>query len=230
MPRRWPVSQCNCMWVNPLGTQIYNSQTFEPPAFPWGFLFAALLLLALAACGGNGGSSGPSALAGAVSTKGHRGSSPRSAQVLATPAKYGPTTVPWIAGGGSRVPEGEFASASADKKHSCGVRTDGTVICWGSNMGLFDEYAGQAMPPEGEFVSVSSVLLLTCGVRTDYSVVYRGNDGDDGKATPPRGSWSRSARGEFTPAWCGPAVPSNIGAILKRSYQQGDRGRVFTSQ
>ena len=59
------------------------------------------------------------------------------------------------------ITQGEFASVSAGPRHTCGVRTDGAVACWGEN-----DY-GQATPPQGEFASVSAGYSLTCGVRTD---------------------------------------------------------------
>ena len=41
------------------------------------------------------------------------------------------------------VTGGEFASVSAGRSYACGVRTDGSVACWGN-----DEY-GETTPPEG---------------------------------------------------------------------------------
>ena len=38
-------------------------------------------------------------------------------------------------------PSGEFASVSAGRLHTCGVRQDDSVECWGN-----DDY-GQATPP-----------------------------------------------------------------------------------
>ncbi|MDE2822915.1 MAG: RCC1 domain-containing protein, partial [Chloroflexota bacterium] len=35
--------------------------------------------------------------------------------------------------GQATPPEGEFASVSAGRFHTCGVRADGSVACWGSN-------------------------------------------------------------------------------------------------
>ena len=58
----------------------------------------------------------------------------------------------------------EFASVSAGWFHTCGVRTDGSVECWGWNV------VGQATSPSGEFASVSAGNQHTCGVRTDGSV------------------------------------------------------------
>ena len=39
-----------------------------------------------------------------------------------------------------------FRSLTAGYGHSCGIRTDGTVACWG------DDYFGQASPPAGTFL------------------------------------------------------------------------------
>ena len=60
---------------------------------------------------------------------------------------------------GGEPPEGPFASVSSGSQHTCGVRTDGSVACWG--LGL----DGQSSPPGGTFISVSSGFLHTCGVR-----------------------------------------------------------------
>ena len=84
-------------------------------------------------------------------------------------------------------PGGEFISVSAGDDHTCGVRTDGSVACWGSNTS-FGEFAGQATPPAGQFVSVSAGFDHTCGIRADASVACWG-DGYDGQDTPPEGGF-----------------------------------------
>ena len=61
-----------------------------------------------------------------------------------------------------------FASASAGYDHTCGVRDNGSVACWG------DDEDGQATPPEGRFASVSAGSNHTCGVRQDGSVACWG--------------------------------------------------------
>ena len=43
-----------------------------------------------------------------------------------------------------------FASISTKLKHTCGVRTDGSVACWG-----WDKY-GQSTAPSGKFFTVSA--------------------------------------------------------------------------
>jgi alpha-tubulin suppressor-like RCC1 family protein len=63
------------------------------------------------------------------------------------------------------APAGDFTSVSAGYRHTCGVRTDGAVICWGDNT------YGQSAAPAGNFTSVSAGYRHTCGVRTDGTVV-----------------------------------------------------------
>ena len=107
-----------------------------------------------------------------------------------------------------------FVSVSAGESHTCGVKSDGSVVCWGN-----DE-DGWATPPAGSFVSVSTGWFHTCGVRSDGSVACWGDNGD-GQATPPAGTfvsvsaawvhncgvrtdgsvacWGNNASGEATP-------------------------------
>ena len=80
------------------------------------------------------------------------------------------------------TPAGSFVSVSAGGSYTCGVRSDGSVACWGRS-GL-----GAATPPVGSFVSVSAGQHHTCGVRSDGSVACWG-DNEDGQATPPAGSF-----------------------------------------
>ena len=81
-----------------------------------------------------------------------------------------------------------FRSVSAGVYHNCGVKTDGSVACWGSN----DE--GQTTPPGGSFSSVSASRFHTCGVKTGDSVACWGSD-NEGQATPPGGSFSSVSAG-----------------------------------
>ena len=96
-------------------------------------------------------------------------------------------------------PDGTFTSVSAGKGHTCGVRTDALIQCWGSNKDLLgDGRAGQATPPLGRFLSVSAGGWHTCGVRTGGSVECWGDDAH-GQATPPSGRFlSVSAGGMHT--------------------------------
>ena len=82
-----------------------------------------------------------------------------------------------------------FISADAGDEHTCGVRTDGAIECWGSN-----EY-GQAAPPGGNFTSVSAGAVHTCGVGTDGAVECWGDDGIYDQAAPPGGNFTSVSAG-----------------------------------
>ena len=90
------------------------------------------------------------------------------------------------------TPASSFVSVSAGGSYTCGVRSDGSVACWGEN-GL-----GAATPPVGSFVSVSGGQWHTCGVRSDGSVACWGWD-ESGQSTPPAGPFdSVSVGGDHT--------------------------------
>ncbi|MCQ3815143.1 MAG: hypothetical protein KTU85_12115 [Acidimicrobiia bacterium] len=74
-----------------------------------------------------------------------------------------------------------FKTVSAGHDHSCGVRTDNTVTCWGLNA------YGQANAPAGKFKTVSAGREHSCGVKADNTIVcwgftnYGQNDAPEGK-------------------------------------------------
>jgi alpha-tubulin suppressor-like RCC1 family protein len=43
------------------------------------------------------------------------------------------------------TPAGTFTSVDAGQAHNCGIKTDGTVACWGFNS------KGETNPPGGTF-------------------------------------------------------------------------------
>ena len=77
-------------------------------------------------------------------------------------------------------PAGEtLLSINSGWVHSCGLRYDGTPVCWGSNQ------HGKASPPAGErFLSINSGTSHSCGVREDGSVVCWGGDWNGLLAVP----------------------------------------------
>ena len=72
-----------------------------------------------------------------------------------------------------------YAQVSAGSYHSCAVRTDGSLVCWGANG------AGQTTPPAGNnFAQVSAGGYHTCALRTDGSIACWGWN-QSGQATAP---------------------------------------------
>ncbi|MDE2688488.1 MAG: hypothetical protein OXI16_13475, partial [Chloroflexota bacterium] len=65
--------------------------------------------------------------------------------------------------------EEKFTMISRGFKYTCGLRADGTPVCWGFNGW------GQAVPPEGEkFRMIRTGQEYTCGLRADDSLVCWG--------------------------------------------------------
>ena len=65
---------------------------------------------------------------------------------------------------------GPFTEITATGNHICGLRLDGTVVCWG------DDQHGEASPPDGElFTEISAGPDHTCGIRPDGTGVCWGS-------------------------------------------------------
>ncbi|MBF0360711.1 MAG: hypothetical protein HQK49_06855 [Oligoflexia bacterium] len=66
--------------------------------------------------------------------------------------------------------------------HSCALKNDGTVVCWGYN-----GYK-QSTPPEGlrDVKSIALGYAHSCALKNDGTVVCWGGNGDN-KSTPPKG-------------------------------------------
>lgn len=76
---------------------------------------------------------------------------------------------------------GQPVTLSSGIGHTCGLRPDGSAVCWGVND------AGQSSPPGDErFVSLSSGSFHTCGLRVDGSLFCWGAD-VAGQILPPEG-------------------------------------------
>lgn len=87
------------------------------------------------------------------------------------------------AGAPSAPESASVGSVSAGGLHSCGVRADGRVACWGAND------AGQATPPEGSFLAVSAGAAHACGIRVDGTLACWGA-GEAGQTSPPPGTYT----------------------------------------
>ena len=79
-------------------------------------------------------------------------------------------------------PPGErLTSLSVGWVHGCGLRREGTAVCWGSNQ------EGKSTPPAGErFMAVDAGVSHSCGLRQDGTAVCWGSDWR-GQTTAPEG-------------------------------------------
>ena len=119
------------------------------------------------------------------------------------------------------APSGHFASVSAGSLHTCGVRANETVDCWGDNR------YGQARPPAGAFRTVSAGGSHTCGVRSDETVTCWGND-RYGQATALTGTFrSVSAGGGHT---CGVRTNGTVACWGNDSLGMLGRPRACSDQ
>ena len=83
----------------------------------------------------------------------------------------GQTTAASAKGSQSRLDEMSTTApgtVEAGSYHSCAIKSDGTVICWGYN-----EY-GESTPPAGRFKQISGGVYHTCGVREDGRAICWG--------------------------------------------------------
>ena len=78
---------------------------------------------------------------------------------------------------------------SSGLAHTCGIRGNGTLTCWGRN----DH--GQATPPTGTFRQVSAGRFHTCGLRSNGTVACWGEDLHN-KITPPAGTFVQLSAGD----------------------------------
>ena len=71
------------------------------------------------------------------------------------------------------APDGQFAAISSGYRHSCGLRNDGTVACWG------DDQFGPYLAPGGQFVDVSAGSSYSCGLRSSGTIECWGHQNDN---------------------------------------------------
>ena len=80
-------------------------------------------------------------------------------------------------------------AVDAGDTHSCGLRTDATLACWGSNL------SGETTPPAGSFTALSAGSFHSCGLRVDATLACWGYN-ISGQATPPAGTFTAVSAGD----------------------------------
>ena len=81
-----------------------------------------------------------------------------------------------------------FTAIAVGWDHTCGIRADRTIVCWGHN------WATQAEAPDGEFTAVAAGRTHSCGVNTNQNVVCWGQS-HFGKANAPEGLFTAVTAG-----------------------------------
>ena len=84
--------------------------------------------------------------------------------------------------------DSRYVAINAGSYHTCAIRVDGTLVCWGNN-----EH-GQATAPDGTYTSVAAGLGHSCAIRSDGTVTCWG-DNRLGQAYAPAGFYSAVAAG-----------------------------------
>ena len=89
---------------------------------------------------------------------------------------------------GTDADAGPLNPVAAGEFHSCAVRSDGTVACWG------DSQFGQADAPSGTFKAVAAGGSHSCAIRDDGTVACWGSN-QFGQADAPSGTFKAVAAG-----------------------------------
>ncbi|MCI4567896.1 PxKF domain-containing protein [Lysobacter sp. CFH 32150] len=89
------------------------------------------------------------------------------------------------------VPDGRggVVVLAAGDFHTCALRSNGTVACWGKN----DH--GEATPPPGHFIALTAGRDHSCGLRDDGRPVCWGSNADGQSTVPEWGEFTAIAAG-----------------------------------
>ena len=93
----------------------------------------------------------------------------------------------------TEAPSGTYKYITAGSAHSCAIRTDNTITCWGTHYSgiapLPAGYISAAIDaPAGTYKAISTGLNHSCAIRTDDTITCWG-DNQRRQAEPPSGTY-----------------------------------------
>ena len=106
------------------------------------------------------------------------------------------------------APEGSYTAVSAGGYHTCAIREDKTIACWGESP--YFEDVGVTNAPDGHFTAISAGAGHNCAIRDTREIAcwgrnkeYTGRNAetqepewaDTGQATPPEGAFTAVSAG-----------------------------------
>jgi Regulator of chromosome condensation (RCC1) repeat len=111
-------------------------------------------------------------------------------------------------------PPGAFKAVTPGWSHTCAIRLDDTVACWGE-----DSWTGKTHPPGGAFAEIAAGQEHTCGLRFSGAVECWGFD-REGQIQAPSGTFTDVSAG--TNHSCAVRTDEAIVCWGDTSYGQGD--------
>ena len=121
----------------------------------------------------------------------------------------------------TQPPTPASTAVTAGGHHTCGLKTDATITCWGKN-----DY-GEAVAPGGTFSAVTAGWRHTCGLKTDATITCWGNN-DSGQADAPGGTFSAVTAGGGTT--CGLKTDATITCWGRNDFGRADApGGTFSA-
>ena len=94
-----------------------------------------------------------------------------------------------VPGASTQTPASTDHAIDAGREHTCAIRADDTIVCWGNNGW------GQTNAPDGQYSAVTAGGRHTCGLRTDDTIVCWGNN-RQGQSDAPNGQYSAVTAGD----------------------------------
>ena len=86
------------------------------------------------------------------------------------------------------MPSGTFKAVTAGYEHSCGLRSNNTITCWGNNS------EGQTVAPAGTFKAVTAGYEHSCGLRSNNTITCWGSN-NHAQADAPSGTFKAVTAG-----------------------------------